>query len=221
VKQKKLVKLEKVVDDDDNNFEMPLHHVTPNKPRNKRKSSSSSSIKSSSTHKKSPRLVESKDIWSHVPAATRAVMPPFKKFKFTPPKNKKAKDMAHPPAHSKVRKGYCVGCKLHPDICHEVLFGEFCVANVMMYYDMHCQDTEVEGINNVYITSYNQALHFKRYKQVKILDYYSNYPNPKCMMDSSYTHGVQLSMFKAKGERFLDAMEVGANALVRQQNEEE
>jgi hypothetical protein len=41
------------------------------------------------------------------------------------------------------------------------------------------------------------------------------------MMDNLYTHGVQLSMFKAKGDRFLDAMEVGANALVRQQNEEE
>jgi hypothetical protein len=211
-KQKKVVKVEKVVYDDDDDFEMPLNHVTPNKTRNKRKSSS--------THKKSPRLVESKDIWSHVPAATRAAMPPFKKFKFTPPK-KKARDMAHPPAHSKVRKGYCVGCKLHPDICHEVLFGEFCVANVMMYYDMHRQDTDIDGINDVYIASYNQALRFKRYEQVKILDYYSNYPPPKCMMDNSYTHGVQLSMFKAKGERFLDAMEVGVNALNRQQNEEE
>jgi hypothetical protein len=218
VKQKKAVKVEKVVYDDDDDFEVPLNRVTPNKPRHKRKSSSSS--KSSSTHKKSPRLVESKDIWSHVPAATRAVMPPFKKFKFTPPKNK-AKDIAHPPALSKVRKGYCMGCKLHPDICHEVLFGEFCVANVMMYYDMHRQDTDIDGINDVYIASYNQALRFKRYEQVKILDYYSNYPPPKCMMDNSYTHGVQLSMFKAKGERFLDAMEVGVNALNRQQNEEE
>jgi hypothetical protein len=41
------------------------------------------------------------------------------------------------------------------------------------------------------------------------------------MMDNLYMHGVQLSMFKAKGERFLDAIEVGAYALVRQQNKEE
>jgi hypothetical protein len=55
---------------------------------------------------------------------------------------------------------------------------------------------------------------------VKILDYYSKYPLPCCMMDNSYTSAVQLAMFKAKGQKYLDAMEVGANALNRQQNEE-
>jgi hypothetical protein len=41
------------------------------------------------------------------------------------------------------------------------------------------------------------------------------------MMDNLYTNGVQISMFKAKGEQVLDNMEVGANGLNRQQNEEE
>jgi hypothetical protein len=132
-----------------------------------------------------------KDLWQHVSAAIKAVIPPFKKIKFLPPKDKNAKDIAHPPSHSTTKKGHCVGCKLHPSICHEVLFGEYCVATIMMYYDMHRQDTEVEGINNVYIAAYNQALHgFKRYKQVKILDYYSNYPPLHCMMDNSYTSAV-------------------------------
>jgi hypothetical protein len=67
---------------------------------------------------------------------------------------------------------------------------------------------------------HTKELCFKCYKQVKILDYYSKYPPPCCIMDNSYTIAVQLAMFKAKGQKYLDAMEMGANALNRQQNEE-
>jgi hypothetical protein len=142
-------------------------------------------------------------------------MPPFRKYKFSAKKTD-AKDMAHPPKHGKIPEGHCPGCRLHHDVCHEILFGEFCVANVMMYYDMNREDTDLDGINAVYETAYNQALRFKRYESVKILDYYSNYPPPECMMKNSYLCGVQLAMLKAKGDKFLDKMENGINSLNRQ-----
>jgi hypothetical protein len=73
--------------------------------------------------------------------------------------------------------------------------------------------TDRDGINAVYETAYNQALCFKRYESVKILNYYSNYPPPECMMKNSYLCGVQLAMLKAKGDKFLDKMENGINSL--------
>jgi hypothetical protein len=115
-------------------------------------------------------LTKIKEIWKHISEVTRAQMPPFRKYKFSAKKTD-AKDMAHPPKHGKVPEGHCTGCWWHHDVCHEVLFGEFCIANVTMYYDMNREDMDVDGINAVYKTTYNQALWFKQYKEVKILDY--------------------------------------------------
>jgi hypothetical protein len=127
--------------------------------------------------------------------------------------------MAHPNIYEDVPDYNCKGCRLHMDVCHEVLFGEFCIANVMMYYDMARADTTIEGINEIFQTSYNQGLRFKRYENVKILDYYSSYPPPKCMMSNSYLHASQLAMFKAKGDKYLDSFVTGSNSLSRQQQE--
>jgi hypothetical protein len=219
-KKPKLVATKSSVDgneDSDDDFE-PRVIVTPSQKRksNKRKQGPSPAI--SATHRTSSRLVQDKDLWEHVPEATRAQMPPFKKYKLKGRK-KGAKDMAHPPKYANVPDCHCKGCRLHKDVCHEVLFGEFCIANVMMYYDMARADTTIDGVNEIYETSYNQALRFKRYEAVKILDYYSSYPPPKCMMNNSYLHASQLAMFKAKGDKYLDSLVTGCNSLSRQQEE--
>jgi hypothetical protein len=206
-----------VDDDSDDDFE-PRVIVTPSQKRKSSKRKQGPSAAISATHRTSSKLVQDKDLWEHVPEATRAQMPPFKKYKFKGRK-KGAKDMAHPPIYGNIPDYHCKGCRLHKEVCHEVLFGEFCIANVMMYYDMARADTTIDGVNEIYETSYNQALRFKRYEAVKILDYYSSYPPPKCMMSNSYLHASQLAMFKAKGDKYLDSLVTGANSLSRQQEE--
>ena len=96
----------------------------------------------------------------------------------------------------------CPGCGNYMIECHDVVFGPFCLYEVIEYCNEYIEHVDDTIVRKFFIDTYNCCLKFVTFKERKDIHKDWVFP-PKCMQHNSYNYMLFWYMFIVEGDRTL------------------
>jgi hypothetical protein len=108
------------------------------------------------------------------------------------------------------------------NVCQEVLYGKYCIANIWELWDDFGRLTTINNVEKRYRNAYQDAIHVHSYLKHSILRRRNGLEPPPCMLDGSFVKAVNLIEFnklnltirgqvKASGDKDEDKSEKDGN----------
>lgn len=121
-----------------------------------------------------------------------------------------------------VKTPECPKCFQKLNVCQEVLYGKYCIANVWELWDDFGRLTTINNVEKRYRNAYQDAVRVQSYLKHSILRRRNGLEPPPCMLDGSFVKAVNLIEFnklnstirgqvKASGDKDEDKSEKDGN----------
>ena len=90
----------------------------------------------------------------------------------------------------------CLGCSQDKNLCHEVVFGMFCVHVVLDLFEEMGLEMDDEDLKNIYEFSYQFLLRFLTFDMIRKYNLKGDYELPSCMVEGSFAYAQALINWK-------------------------
>lgn len=97
----------------------------------------------------------------------------------------------------------CLWCQKKINECHEIRYGDYCVASVAEYYNRNKEKSTKDGCRRVYMNAYKQILSVKIWEFEGRFKANTNTRLPDCMRKNSLHSAIALVTFDQKKEAYL------------------
>ena len=94
----------------------------------------------------------------------------------------------------------CSGCGKQMVECHDVLYGMYCVYNIMRYCNNRIEWAEDTVVRKIFIDTYNRCLPFDTFRNNNSKLHTEWVFPPPCVQDNSYNYAIFWYEWKVEGE---------------------